>query len=813
MEKSHNPPTNSHIDGPHSRALYKAKKPVLSLKQKIITASSLIMLVLIIIFIIRVLEERQQAEIKAKEANFSFAKILKEKAKISLENQQWQLVKLYAVNSMMYQARAQQFIPMQDIKLPLELEQNELNFLTYLYRTNYPVEEIKELLKEVEQQTGLVLDGAAPVSTDIYYNLDLDYYKNSGKYNNAIEAYNAANDFYHSGSHHLDRQNYHEAIINFTRSLQIRPNFKEALNKLGWAYILNGDKRKAKKIYQKAKKLDLDYYIKWNSKQWADLGDRQTGKGDDAKSIQSYKEALKINPNYYSAWNRLGEAYEKANQFDRGIKLYSEAIRALPHLTREWRGKLLYNQALKLCSKAQYQEAINNLKTSIEVYPQLDRAWIKLADAFQDQKKEKIIYRGEPGDFYFKQTDLKLAIIFIARQTGVSAFIDPTVSGEITCELDQVQWDKALDLFLKINDYDRVRIENTFIIGKDRLMEKFLKKKAALVEKDINIFPGNPVDLSFFGADLHFVLQALAAKAALKIIVDPGINRSITCEISQLPWDMALELLLEMNDLSGFRFNNLIRIGRKDVLERMCKSEAGILAIFQSLLELDLNQVDFKDKKGKTLLFFAAGKGFAELAAFLVSKGADVNTRDKWNFTPLHEALDKETAGVLIDSGAFLEVKSHSGLTPLQTAVYGLRLDVARFLVSKGAASDIFLDAAMGRFDQVRQQVQRNLEIVNNAGVYGWTLLHHAAAAGQYEIAKFLISKKADINAQTIKGETPLHLAVSWGRKRIIKLLILTGANVNVRNKYGNTPLQIARANGDRGSSKLLEKYGNREKR
>jgi ankyrin repeat protein len=534
-------------------------------------------------------------------------------------------------------------------------------------------------------------------------------------------------------------------------------------------------------------------------------------KDDYVKSIRSYKEALEINPNYYRAWNRLGETYEKVNQFDRAIKLYNQAIRTLPHLTREWRGKIVYNQALKLYSTAQYQEAINNLKISIELYPQLDRAWKKLADAFQNQKGEKIIYRGEPGDFYFKQTDLKLVIIFIARQTGISAFIDPGVSGEITCELDQVKWDKALDLFLKINNYDRVRIENTFIIGKDRLIEKFLKKKAALAEKDINIFSGNPLDLSFFGADIHFVLQAIAARAALKILVDPGINHSITCEISQLPWDMALDVLLEMNDLSSFRFNNLIRIGRKDVLERMCKSEAGILEIFQSLFELDSSQVDFKDEKGKTLLFFAAEKGFAKLAAFLLSKGAWVNTRDKWNFTPLHEVLNKETAEVLIKGGAFLEVKSNIGLTPLQTAVYGLRLEVARFLVSKGAASNIFLDTAMGRFEQVQLQVQKNPNIVNNAGVDGWTLLHHAAAAGQYKIVDFLISKKADINAQTIKGETPLHLAVSWGRKKIIKLLIINGADVNVRNKYGNTPLNIAKTNGDREAIKLLEKYGGRE--
>jgi ankyrin repeat protein/Tfp pilus assembly protein PilF len=811
MDKSHTRPRVNDGGEPHSSALYKVKKPLLTLKQKIIVASALIILVLIAIFVVRILEERHQAEIKAKEASFSFAKVLKEKAKISAENQQWQLVKLYSVNSMVYQAKAQQFIPMGDIKLPLELQHSELNFLTFMYRTSYPVEEVRELLKEVEQQTGLVLDGATPVSTDIYYSLDLDYYKNSSKYNSAIQAYNAANDFYNSGSNDLEHQNYNEAIANFTRALKIRPKFKEALNKLGWTYLLNGDKGKAKKIYKKAKTVDLDYYIKWNSKQWADLGDQQMNKIDYVKAIKSYREALKISPNYYRAWDRLGETYEQANQFDRAIKLYNQAIQTLPLLTREWKGKIVYNQALKHYSKAQYQEAIKSLKKSIEVYPQLDRAWIKLADVYQDQKGEKIIYREEPGDFYFKQTDLKLVIIFIARQTGVSAFIDPGVSGKITCQLDQVKWDKALDLFLKINNYDWVRIENTFIIGKGQLIEKFLKKKAALGGKDTNTFSGKPLNLSFFGADINFVLREMAAKAKLKIIVDPGINHSITCEISQSPWDMALDLLLEMNDLSSFRFNNLIRIGRKGVLEEMCKSEEGILEIFQSLLELDLSQVDFKDKNKKTLLFFAAEKGYAKLAAFLLSKGAKVNARDKWNFIPLHEALNKETAEVLIKNGAFLNVKSNSGLTPLQTAVYGLRLDVARLLVSKGATSNIYLDAAMGRFEQIQQRVQRNLKIVNNAGIDGWTLLHHAAVAGQYEIADFLISKNANINAETIKGETPLHLAVSRGRKKIVKLLILKGANVNVRNKYGSTPLHIAKTNEDQESIKLLEKYGGRD--
>jgi ankyrin repeat protein len=354
------------------------------------------------------------------------------------------------------------------------------------------------------------------------------------------------------------------------------------------------------------------------------------------------------------------------------------------------------------------------------------------------------------------------------------------------------------------------KVADIIRIGKAGVIDGFLQEKRKNREKNKNIktFTGKPLDLSFPGDDIQFVLQMTAAKAKVKIIVDPGINRRITCEFFQVPWDMALDVILEAYDLARFRLGNLIRIGRRDFIAAMREREKGLLSLIRSLLRLDPNQVNVADARGKTLLFFAAQNGFSRLAAFLISRGALVNARDKWNFTPLHEAKNRETADVLINAGAKLNARSNKGLTPLRAAVYSMRLGVAGLLAGKGARSDIFMDAAMGRLEKIKQAVQRNRKIAGGIDADGWTPLHHAASAGQYETAVFLIEKGADLNAGSNKGDTPLHLAVSRGKKKVAKLLIMNRADVNRKNKYGSTPLGIAKSNGHKKIIKLLEKYG-----
>ena len=60
---------------------------------------------------------------------------------------------------------------------------------------------------------------------------------------------------------------------------------------------------------------------------------------------------------------------------------------------------------------------------------------------------------------------------------------------------------------------------------------------------------------------------------------------------------------------------------------------------------------------------------------------------------------------------------------------------------------------------------------VNAKNVEGGTPFHLAAEEGQQQIVELLISKKADINARDNKGKTPLDWAATWGLKEIADLL------------------------------------------
>lgn len=58
-------------------------------------------------------------------------------------------------------------------------------------------------------------------------------------------------------------------------------------------------------------------------------------------------------------------------------------------------------------------------------------------------------YKGEPGDFIFKDADLENVILFFAKQYKLNVIIDPGISGKVTCRMIQVPWDQALDVILK----------------------------------------------------------------------------------------------------------------------------------------------------------------------------------------------------------------------------------------------------------------------------------------------------------------------------------------------------------------------------
>ena len=82
-----------------------------------------------------------------------------------------------------------------------------------------------------------------------------------------------------------------------------------------------------------------------------------------------------------------------------------------------------------------------------------------------------------------------------------------------------------------------------------------------------------------------------------------------------------------------------------------------------------------------------------------------------------------------------------------------------------------------------------------NAGD-GWEPLHLACDEGHLDIAQWLHSAGASVNATDIVGDTPLHLACMKGNLDTAQWLQSVGASVNSTNNVGHTPLHSACSGG-----------------
>lgn len=198
----------------------------------------------------------------------------------------------------------------------------------------------------------------------------------------------------------------------------------------------------------------------------------------------------------------------------------------------------------------------------------------------------------------------------------------------------------------------------------------------------------------------------------------------------------------------------VIKISRRKYdLEKLCQNPQ--LRVFPRGESAKRDDA-MKDNR-RTPLVWAIEEGLTSIAtALLENKAADVDVKDRDNWTPLMWASEKGN------------------------------LEVVKLLLNGGAN-------------------------VRSKDKDGWTSFLAASQEGHIEVVKLLLEKGSNVNEKDKDNYTPLMAAACFGHEPVVKLLLEKGADINAKDNSGRTALKIASKNGHTQIVELLKAHGAKE--
>lgn len=81
-------------------------------------------------------------------------------------------------------------------------------------------------------------------------------------------------------------------------------------------------------------------------------------------------------------------------------------------------------------------------------------------------------WRGEPISLDLKDADLVDVCLSFSKIARVNVVVDRGVRGAVTVRLNDVPWDQALDLILRMNGYAMVRNGRILRIGRPEILAR-----------------------------------------------------------------------------------------------------------------------------------------------------------------------------------------------------------------------------------------------------------------------------------------------------------------------------------------------------
>ena len=291
-----------------------------------------------------------------------------------------------------------------------------------------------------------------------------------------------------------------------------------------------------------------------------------------------------------------------------------------------------------------------------------------------------------------------------------------------------------------------------------------------------------PLIHAAFTGNTRLVEILLASNAKVDIQDNDGNTALLLAGLE----DFDLVLSAAISNGEGIRsqlFSQVVKMKKSGIREELSK-----------LLLANGANPDIESVNGQTALTFAAAFGFDQIAELLLMYNASVNIQNEIGTTPLmfaaeinREGVNDEswdnlgrTINILLKNGAMIDIKNKKGKTAIMIAEQVGNDRFVEIIQAHDFNVKLFEAAKTENLVELSQLLLENGINVDIQDQKGFTLLHHAAVAGNLKLVKIILAYNASLDIFNSNGQTALSLAAAKGFDQIADILLQNGASVDL---------------------------------